>query len=73
MRLGEASVGAAVGIPIAVAILEPTASFAVRSGPGARWAYLAVVAECLWPSSAPIIGKLKPSTTPIDANECRRS
>ena len=41
------AVDAAVGSPIAAAILEPTASFAVHSGPGARWAYLAVVAECL--------------------------
>ena len=71
--LGEVSNGEAIDIPIAAAIREPTASFAVRNGPGARWAYLAVVVECLWPSSAPMIGKLKPSTTPIDANECRKS
>jgi hypothetical protein len=38
---------------MAAAILKPTASFAIRSGPAARWAYLAVVAECLWPRRVP--------------------
>ena len=48
-------------------------SLATRNGSAARWAYRAVVAECLCPSRAPRIGRLKPSSRPIDANEGRKS
>ena len=39
----------------------------------ARCAYRAVVSIWLWPSSFPIAGRLSPSASARDANECRQS
>ena len=39
----------------------------------ARCAYRAVVCTCVWPSSFPIIVRLSPSASALEACECRRS
>ncbi len=48
---------------IAAAMRAPVRFAACFYGSSAKWAYRAVVAGCVWPSSAPITGRLRPPAT----------
>ena len=50
-----------------------TTSAAPLTGAEARCAYRAVVCTCVCPKSAPIIGRLCPAATAVDANVWRKS
>ncbi len=71
-RKGRTEAPFLCGFIIAV-MRSPTRSAASCRGSAARWAYRAVVCGCVWPRSAPMIGRLEPAAAATDAKLCRKS